>query len=156
VQVQDAACRVEEVIEEQPREIVRGRGRNPNSLANLRPQRPGEPGRNPRGRPKKDFEVAAEAEKHAGLAIATLAEVCADTEAPPASRISAASELLDRAFGRAPQSIKMKTELTFSEQFEDFIRMVNAKTVHGTLATEGRRLEAIEPSVRDRVPASEA
>lgn len=134
--MQDAAYRVETETPKQPEAPPRGRGSNPKSLANLHRVPKGGKSPNPLGRPKKDYALADEAEKHAALAISTLAEVCADTEAPPASRISAASELLDRAFGRAPQSIKMKHEMTFSEQFEDFIRQVNARTINGSLADQ--------------------
>lgn len=154
--MQDAAYRVED---EAPTDLVdapKGRGRNPNSLANLKRVPKGDPSPNPRGRPKKDYEVAAEAAKYAPLAIKTLADICANEASPEPSRISAASTLLDRAFGRAPQSINMKTELTFSEQFEDFIRQINAKVVNGSVADQSSRLDAIELSVCDGVPESKA
>jgi len=91
---------------------------------------------NPRGRPKKDLDLAKEAQKHAMKAIQALADIVADTEAPPPSRISAASELLDRGFGRAPQHIDMKHTVGLSEEFEAFIRRLNGH------AEPPRQLEA--------------
>ena len=88
-----------------------------NSLANLRPAQKGEV-RNPRGRSKKDYDVAAMAQKHALKAIETLAEVMTNIGATPAARVSAASELLDRGFGRSPQSLDVTHQIGFSEQFE--------------------------------------
>lgn len=92
-----------------------------NSLANLRPAQKGEI-RNPRGRSKKDYDVAALAQKHALKAIETLAEVMTSPAATPSARVSAASELLDRGFGRAPQSLDVTHQIGFSEQFEDYMR----------------------------------
>jgi len=50
-------------------------------------------------------EVEALARTHTHLAVATLAEVCMSSDAPSAARVSAASVLLDRGWGRAPQTI---------------------------------------------------
>lgn len=94
--------------------------------ANLKPQRPGEPSRNPRGRPKKDLDLAALAQQHAQKAIETLVSVMSNEDATPAARVSAAGEILDRGFGRAPQSIDMNATMTLSSEFEQFIRMLNA------------------------------
>lgn len=92
--------------------------------ANLRPARKGEV-RNPRGRPKKDLDLAALAQSHARKAIETLVEVMSDAGATPAARVGAASELLDRGFGRAPQHIDMNATMTLSAEFEAFIRRLS-------------------------------
>lgn len=94
-------------------------------LANLRPFQKGVSG-NPSGRKKKDLDLAALAQKHAEKAIMTLVDVMSDEGATPAARVGAASEILDRGFGRAPQSIDMNATMTLSGAFEDFIRMLNA------------------------------
>ena len=52
-------------------------------------------------------EVEALARTHTHLAVATLAEICMDGEAPAAARVSAAGVLLDRGWGRAPQEIRI-------------------------------------------------
>ena len=93
--------------------------------ANLRPAQKGEV-RNPRGRPKKDYDLAAKAQEHAHAALAALVDVMSNSENPPASRVSAASEILDRGFGRAPADLKVKHEIGFGEQFEDFVRTLMA------------------------------
>jgi hypothetical protein len=92
------------------------------SLANLRPQRPGEPSRNPSGRPKKDYDLAAMAQAHAKKAVEVLVEVMSDVGATPSARVAAASEILDRGFGSAPKSLDINHTMTISEAFEDFIR----------------------------------
>jgi len=47
-------------------------------------------------------------------------------DAPPNARVSAASEILDRGFGRAPQSLNVTGKIEFSDQFEAYIRSLNA------------------------------
>lgn len=93
-------------------------------IANLRPQQPGAPSNNPRGRPKKDLDLAKLAQSHAETAIKTLVDVMTAEEATPSARVSAASELLDRGFGRAPQTLDVEHKVAFSEQFEGFMREV--------------------------------
>lgn len=107
---------------------VKGRGRSPASRSNLRPRAKGQPSLNPGGRPKKEFKLAEMARQHAIAALATLVDVMQDKTATPASRVSAASEVLDRAFGRAPQAMKVNVEASFSEQFEAFVRTINARS----------------------------
>lgn len=92
--------------------------------ANLRPPQKGEV-RNPRGRPKKDLDLAALAQSHARKAIETLVEVMGDATATPSARVGAASELLDRGFGRAPQHIDMNATVSLSAEFEAFIRRLS-------------------------------
>ena len=47
------------------------------------------------------------AKDHAEAAIKTLAEIHADKEAPPAARVSAATAILDRAYGKPPQCVEL-------------------------------------------------
>lgn len=105
-------------------------------IANLKPSVKGQPSRNPSGRPKKDYDLAALAQTHAKKAIETLVEVMSSAEAPPSARVSAAGEILDRGFGRAPQSIALNATIDFGAQFEDFIRGLSAgstaKVIEGT------------------------
>ena len=98
------------------------------SLAALRKHqvRPGQV-LNPRGRPKKDYDLAAMAQKHAEKAIQTLAQCLDDETATWPARVSAASELLDRGFGRAPQSLNVDHKLDFSASFEAFVRELGDK-----------------------------
>ena len=55
---------------------------------------------NPLGRPRAILSVRDLARSHTDEAIATLAEIMRDPEAPANARISAASELLNRGYGR--------------------------------------------------------
>jgi hypothetical protein len=88
--------------------------------ANLRPFQPGQSG-NPRGRPKRDYDVAELARQHTAEAIETLAEVMRDRDSPPSARVSAAVAMLDRGYGRAPQSLNVQHE-TMEEAFDAYIR----------------------------------
>lgn len=95
--------------------------------SNLRPARKGEPSRNPRGRPKKDLDLAALAQEHAELAIQKLADCLVEPGASWSAKISAASELLDRGFGKAQQHGAIQHELGLSAQFEAYLREVQSK-----------------------------
>jgi hypothetical protein len=110
-------------------------------MANLRPVQKGQV-LNPTGRPKKDLDLAACAQQHAKEAIATLVEVMQDKEASPPARVSAASEILDRGFGRAPQSLDVKHHVSLSEEFETFIRRLNGQ--HEAPMIEATVVEAAE------------
>lgn len=121
-----AQCDVQHTAPEDLSEVTRKQEARARSLANLRPCKPGEI-RNPRGRPKKDVDLAKLAQSHAETAVKTLVDVMTAEEATPSARVSAASELLDRGFGRAPQSLDVKHELSFSEQFEDFIMSISSR-----------------------------
>ena len=100
-------------------------------LANLKPARKGDPSRNPRGRPKKELDLAVLAQQHADLAIKTLALCLADETAQWPAKISAASELLDRGFGRAPASLDVKHTMSLSDEFEAFIRQLSGHKAPG-------------------------
>lgn len=74
---------------------------------------------NPRGRRSKRavngqekrlirLTAREQAERHVGEAFRTLSEVMRDKSAPHSARVSAASTLLDRAYGRAPQDVTIK------------------------------------------------
>ena len=43
-------------------------------------------------------------------AIKTLGEIMRDPSTPPGTRVAAADKILDRALGRAPQSVEVKSE----------------------------------------------
>jgi hypothetical protein len=74
--------------------------------------RPGA-GRRKDGAPKAQIardtsrrDIAEFARKHAALSIRTLAGVMRDDAAPPGAKVSAAHEMLDRGYGKAPQAIR--------------------------------------------------
>lgn len=129
-------------VEETDDAIRKKEARRAQQLANLKPIQKGEV-RNPRGRPKKDMVLADMAQKHAEKAISTLLDVMTDTEASPSARVSAASELLDRGFGRAPQSLDVEHKLTLSQQFEDLLLEITGER-RSRLAIEAEIVEAAE------------
>ena len=80
--------------------------------------RPGRSG-NPTGRPKRPAtiearrifaDVADAARECTQDAIDTLFAIMKDPKAPAAARISAATALLDRGYGRPPQGIELSTQ----------------------------------------------
>ena len=68
---------------------------------------------NPSGRPKETGEVRELARQHTDKAIATLADIMEDAKQPPAARVAAASALLDRGYGKAPQSMEIDARYAF-------------------------------------------
>jgi len=66
---------------------------------------------NPGGRPKEVGEVRELARQYTAKAINTLVEIMEDRKTPPAARVAASSALLDRGYGRAPQSLEVKGTL---------------------------------------------
>ena len=60
---------------------------------------------NPSGMPKGVAEVRALARQHTPAAMAALVEVCTNRRAPPSARVSAATVLLDRGWGKAVQPV---------------------------------------------------
>ena len=84
---------------------------------------PGHSG-NPRGRPKRDLEVAGLARVHTALAIETLASIISDEWAPPSARIAAATAILDRGWGRPPQALDVTNRLTLAEEVEAFLQQL--------------------------------
>src|SRR5215813_4692010 len=60
---------------------------------------------NPGGRPREIAEVKELAREHMPAAIEALASIMNNPKASDAARVSAASALLDRGYGKAPQHI---------------------------------------------------
>ena len=85
------------------------------NLQNLKPFPKGQSG-NPAGRPRIIGEIRDLARTHAEDAIAALAEIAADRSAPPSARVSAASELLNRGYGRPPQAVAIAGPASLADQ----------------------------------------
>lgn len=113
------------------------------SLANLKPFQKGKSG-NPTGRAKKDKVLAEIAASHTELAITTLVNVMKDRKATPGARVSAACEILDRGWGRAPQSLDVKHTLSLSEEFESIIRELNVVRDHERSSERASRKMVID------------
>ena len=74
---------------------------------------------NPGGRPRRPTAVEARrieadakalARECAPEAVSTLKTIMLNEKAPPAARISAATALLDRGYGRPPQAVDLKAQ----------------------------------------------
>lgn len=70
---------------------------------------------NPVGRPRVIMAVRDLAREHADDAIQVLASIMGDTDAPAAARISAATEILNRGYGRP---VDQKAMVLMSQQIE--------------------------------------
>lgn len=71
---------------------------------------PGQRSINPKGRPPIIWDLKEAAKAHTRQALNTLVSVMNDSEAPQASRITAAVALLDRGWGKPQQNIEAKIE----------------------------------------------
>jgi hypothetical protein len=80
---------------------------------------------NPRGRPRRDYDLAELARVQTPAALATLAEIMSDKSAQPSARVAAASAILDRGWGKAPQSLDLKHSLHIADEFEALIREIS-------------------------------
>ena len=78
--------------------------------------RPGQSG-NPGGRPAVSAEIRVLARERTPEAINVLTEIMRDPKAPPAARVAACRELLDRGYGRPESSVNAKIE-TRSEELD--------------------------------------
>jgi hypothetical protein len=84
----------------------------PKKLVRGRPFHAGQSG-NPGGKPKVEGiqDVRKAAREWTQLALETLVEVCGDVEASSSARVSAAGTLLDRGWGKAPQTVVIDGEV---------------------------------------------
>jgi len=71
---------------------------------------PGQSG-NPGGRPKEEVHVRELARARTAEAVQTLVDVMTSKRSPPAARVSAASALLDRGYGKPSQQVDLEGQL---------------------------------------------
>jgi hypothetical protein len=81
---------------------------------------------NPGGKPKKIREVAAAARERTMEAIETLTEIMRDAKATASARVSAADILLERGWGKAPQTIELRRDDDFRNLTDDELTAIAA------------------------------
>jgi hypothetical protein len=93
---------------------------------------------NPGGRPKIVRTVQELAQKHTVMAIKVLAQIAREGERE-ASRVAAATALLDRGYGRPPQAVDMRLLLNkrLSELTAEELVMLEAQLVAMGAAEDG-------------------
>ena len=96
------------------------------NLQNLKPFPKGQSG-NPAGRPRIIGEIRDLARTHAEDAIAALAEIATDRSGPPSARVSAASELLNRGYGRPPQAVAIAGASSLADQHLEALKLLADK-----------------------------
>lgn len=100
---------------------------------------------NPRGRPKKDFDLAERAQKETERAVKTLVAVMDNPKASANARVAAAAEILDRAYGTAPQSINMHVQHSLAEEFEALLAEIHENRQKARLdVIQGRALQVVD------------
>lgn len=82
-------------------------------------------GRKPGTPNKVTADVRALAQKYGEKAVEALAKIMTDNEQPAAARVSAAKELLDRAYGKSPQPIAVNSA-NMAEVFADLMERLPA------------------------------
>lgn len=82
---------------------------------------------NPRGRPKTDFTLQALAQQYSMEGLHRLVAIMRDEKTKPETVVTVVGMFWDRGFGKAPSSLDVTHKLTVAEEFEAFIRQLNAR-----------------------------
>ena len=95
--------------------------------ANLRPWQPARAAI-PRGRPKRDHDVAELARTHTAAAISALAKMMTDRDASPVARVGAATALLDRGRRKPLQHGSFEVHTSIADEFEALVRQLGSNS----------------------------
>jgi hypothetical protein len=101
------------------------------------PWKKGMPSPNPKGRPKQPksaAEVRALARENTVGAIQTLVRVHSNPKSPPAARVAAASEILNRGWGRPAGDIENAEALVI--KVIKFAEQPDMKTIEGEIEND--------------------
>ena len=91
---------------------------------------------NPKGRPPVMPAIRDLAQQFAPEALHTLLTICTDETAPPAARVSAATALLDRGYGKPPQSIEAKVQhMDMREMHLNALKALTLKATEAAIVT---------------------
>lgn len=99
---------------------------------------------NPGGRPPSLFSLIAEARKHSPAALQTLVEIAADPEVAAPARVTAATAVLDRAWGKPFQAITGPDGEKLQVEHHVFVTNLMRQLTAGAVTIDGEAL-AVEP-----------
>jgi hypothetical protein len=98
---------------------------------------------NPGGRPKQGKQLTALAREYTTSAMETLIEIMEDKSAPKSARAKAAEVILDRGWGKAPQTVNLNTNPLDNLDVDQQRLMLSAlELLAGNQSGDDRRPEA--------------
>ena len=103
---------------------------------------------NPGGRPAVIRDLREAAQGYSEEALTVLAGVMRDADAPPAAKVAAARELLDRGFGKALQAVDVNSKVDIGATAAQVL-MDLANRGKAAKAAELLRAEAISVDFKD-------
>ena len=103
---------------------------------------------NPGGRPAVIRDLREAAQGYSEEALTVLAGVMRDADAPPAAKVAAARELLDRGFGKAVQAVDVNSKVDMGATAAQVL-MDLANRAKTAKAAELVRAEAISIDYKD-------
>ncbi len=109
---------------------------NPTGKGGFQPGKSGNPG----GRPRETGEVRALAREHTTEAVETLRAIMKNGSEPASARVAAANSLLDRGWGRAPQTITNEVDSSVSTDVElpQAVQDLTARVIAGAPGAKPR------------------
>jgi hypothetical protein len=107
--------------------------------------KPGQSG-NPDGKPKIIIEVARAAREHTTQAIETLVKAMGTERAPWAARVNAACAILDRGWGRAPQTIEIHRRTDPKSLTDEHLAAIAASGIDAPTSSDDAAAPAVDPS----------
>jgi hypothetical protein len=130
---------------------------NPTGKGGFQPGKSGNPG----GRPRETAEVRSLAREHTTEAVEALRTIMKDSSEPASARVAAANSLLDRGWGRAPQTITNEisppgnTDAELPQAVQDLIATVmagapGAKVIDGVVIKDDG--EIVPALLQDNAP----
>ena len=105
------------------------------------------------GRPAVIRDLREAAQGYSEEALSVLAGVMRDTNTPPAAKVAAARELLDRGFGKAVQALDVNSKVDMGATAAAVL-MDLANRGKASKAAELARADTIETAYRDVTPGN--
>ncbi len=100
---------------------------------------------NPSGRPKILAELKELAGQHTAKAVETLAAIMNDAQAPAASRVAAATALLDRTYGKPSISVETRIELDIASSHAAVLMRLTEQAKLAKLSEKQKLIDLTAP-----------